>query len=256
MKTELIKHIENQFQATYYDISTLSFAENKAALEYIKKTMKELSLPVFFFIKPDLNASMRAMAIDGICYFILMRGVPDSSRTLTEIAHEFGHYYYAEKGYPKVRPISKDQKHITTATILSNAIMDPVINRELYNLGIDIAQYMQDVVMIQAAELMFGYPEYEKMDQYQKKYIKCLLIEKLQEWDIIQNAIPNAFVEIAEKKYKRLLVDSRNFVKKIKATGTNNPEKCIKLLRLLSKENDMEDEIIITSDEKDIAKVV
>lgn len=193
---------------------------------------------------------MRAMAIDGISYFILMRGVPDSSRALTEIAHEFGHYYYAEKGYPKVRPISKEQKDVTSATILSNAIMDPVINKELYDLEINLVEYMQDVVMIQAAELMFGYPEYDKLDKYQKNYIKCLLIEKLQEWDIIQNAIPNAFVEIAEKKYKRLLVDSRNFVKKIKAIGTNNPEKCIKLLKLLSKENDMENEILITSDEE------
>lgn len=37
MQTELIKHIENEFQATYYDITTLDFSENKAALKYINK---------------------------------------------------------------------------------------------------------------------------------------------------------------------------------------------------------------------------
>ena len=81
--------------------------------------------------------------------------------------------------------------------------------------------------------------------KYQKNHIKCLLIEKIQEWDIIQNAIPNTFVEIADKKYKRILVESRNFVKKINAIGTNNPEKCKKLLNMLIKENNMENEILI-----------
>lgn len=48
MQTELIKHIENEFQATYYDITTLDFSENKAALKYINKGIVGLSEPVAF----------------------------------------------------------------------------------------------------------------------------------------------------------------------------------------------------------------
>lgn len=72
-----------------------------------------------------------------------------------------------------------------------------------------------------------------------------VIIEKIQEWDIIKNAIPNMFVEIADKKYKKLLMESRTFVKKIRAIGTNNPEKCRKLLNMLIVENNMENEILV-----------
>ena len=245
MKTELIKAIENEFHATYYDISTLSFSNNMKAREYIKKTIKLLSMPVFFFIKPDLSASMRSMSLEDTCYMILMKNIPESSRTLTEIAHEFGHFHYAEKGYPQVKLVNGDHINVEMASILSNTVMDPLINRDLYNIGIDLVEYMKDAVKEQAPDLMFGYPEYNKMDKHQKHFIKCLLIEKIQEWAVIGNAIPNTFVEIAEKRHKRLLVESRNFVKKIKATGTNTPDKCRKLLLMLAKENNMEDEILI-----------
>ena len=40
-------------------------------------------------------------------------------------------------------------------------------------------------------------------------------------------------------------MESRNFVKRINATGTNNPEKCKKLLEMLTKENNISDEILI-----------
>ena len=123
--------------------------------------------------------------------------------------------------------------------------MDPIINRDLHNSGVDIVEYMQDAIKIQAPDIMFGYPEYNRLNKYQKNHIKCLLIEKIQEWDIIKNVIPNMFVEIADKKYKKLLVESRTFVKKIKAIGTNNPEKCRKLLNMLIIENNMENEIIV-----------
>lgn len=123
--------------------------------------------------------------------------------------------------------------------------MDPMINRDLHNSGVDIVEYMQDAIKIQAPDIMFGYPEYNRLNKYQKNHIKCLLIEKIQEWDIIKNVIPNMFVEIADKKYKKLLVESRIFIKKIKAIGTNNPEKCRKLLNMLIIENNMENEIIV-----------
>lgn len=245
MKTELIKAIENEFHAIYYDISGLSFSKNMKALEYIKKTIDTLSMPVFFFIKPDLSASMRSMSLEDICYIVLMKKKPEASRTLTEIAHEFGHFYYAEKGYPQARLSNGDHVDVGMATILSNTVMDPLINRDLFNAGIDLVEYMQDAVKAQAPDLMFGYPEYNKMNKHQKHFVKCLLIEKIQEWAIIGNAIPNAFVEIAEKRHKRLLAESRNFVKRIKATGTNTPDKCRKLLVMLAKENNMEDEILI-----------
>lgn len=245
MKTELINYIENEFQATYYDISTLNFSNNMEALEYIKRTIKSLSMPVIFFIKPDLSASMRSMSLEDTCYMIFMKSIPESSRSLTEIAHEFGHFYYVEKGYPQTRLSSGEYIDVVMATILSNTVMDPMINRGLFNEGIDIVEYMRDAVVVQAPNLMFGYPEYNKMDKYQKHFVKCLLIEKIQEWEIIKNAIPNTFVEIAEKKYKRILVESRNFAKKINATGTDTPEKCKKLLKMLVEENNMRDEILI-----------
>ena len=245
MKTELIKAIENEFHATYYDISTVNFSENSKALEYIQDIINELSIPVIFFIKPDLSASMRSMSLEDTCYMILMKNTPASSRSLTEIAHEFGHFYHAEKGYPSVRLANGEHINVELATILSNAVMDPIINRDLHNAGLDLVEYMQDAVREQAPSLAFGYPEYSKMNKHQKHFVKCLLIEKIQEWSIIENTIPNAFTEIAEKKHKRLLIESRNFVKKIKATGTNTPEKCKKLLLMLAKENNMENEILI-----------
>lgn len=246
MESELIKYIENEFHATYYNIAELDFSKNRKALEYINNVITKLSKPVYFFIEPDLGASMRSMKMGDVCHFILMRNEPKISRELTEIAHEFGHLLYSEKGYPQAQLCEgANMIHAGRATIISNTVMDPIINRDLYNAGLDIVEYMQDAVQIQAAELMFGYPEYSKLDKYQKNHIKCLLIEKIQEWYIIQNAIPNTFVEIADKKYKRILVESRNFVKKINAIGTNNPEKCKKLLNMLIKENNMENEILI-----------
>ena len=153
--------------------------------------------------------------------------------------------FYGEKGYPRAVLVNGEYANAERATIISNAVMDPLINRDLHNAGLDIVEYMQDAIKVQATELMFGYPEYSKLDKYQRNHIKCLLIEKIQEWDIIRNAIPNMFVEIADKKYKRILMESRNFVKRINATGTNNPEKCKKLLEMLTKENNISDEILI-----------
>lgn len=245
MKTELIKAIENEFHATYYDISTLNFKNQENALRYIKNVISTLSKPIMFFIKPDLTANMRSLSLDEICYVILMKRKPEISREFTEIAHEFGHLYYAEKRYPQATISKYSKADIGSATILTNTIMDPMINKDLSDVGLDIVDYMQDGIKIQAPDLMFGYPEYNKMNKYQKHFVKCLLIEKIQEWSIIGNAIPNTFVEIAEKRHKRLLAESRNFVKKIKATGTNTPDKCRKLLVMLAKENNMEDEILI-----------
>lgn len=48
MKTELIKAIENEFHATYYDISTLNFKNQENALRYIKNVISTLSKPVMF----------------------------------------------------------------------------------------------------------------------------------------------------------------------------------------------------------------
>lgn len=245
METELIRYIEREFHAKYYDITALDFSKNRKALKYINGVITKLTKPIFFFVKPDLGASMRTMEMEDVCHFILMRGEPSTSRELTEIAHEFGHLFYGEKGYPRAVFVNGEYANAERATIISNAVMDPLINRDLHDAGLDIVEYMQDAIKIQATELMFGYPEYSKLDKYQRNHIKCLIIEKIQEWDIIRNAIPNVFVEIADKKYKRILMESRNFVKRINATGTNNPEKCKKLLEMLTKENNISDEILI-----------
>ena len=245
MNNELIEYLEREFRAKYYDITALKFTQNMKALEYINKVIPQIKLPVYSFIKPDLDADMRTCNMEGVCHFILMRDVLTDPVTLTEIAHEFGHLYYGDKGYPLTRPASGKIEDMSKGTILSNTIMDPIINRDLADFGLDMVEYMKKGVQIQAPELMFGYPEYGKMNKYQKHYVKCLLIDKIQEWKIINNAIPNAFIDIADKKHKRLLKESRDFVKRIEAMGTNTPGKCKKILEMLVKENDMEHEILI-----------
>ena len=74
METELIKYIEREFHAKYYDITALDFSKNRKALKYINGVITKLSKPIFFFVKPDLGASMRSMEMEDVCHFILMRG--------------------------------------------------------------------------------------------------------------------------------------------------------------------------------------
>jgi ribosomal protein S17E len=46
VESELIKYIENEFHATYYNIAELDFSKNRKALEYINNVRLLVILPI------------------------------------------------------------------------------------------------------------------------------------------------------------------------------------------------------------------
>jgi hypothetical protein len=115
--------------------------------------------------------------------------------------------------------------------------MDPIVNRLLYQNGFDLSKYLRKGIRIQMPYVRENQIE-SMLHPYDRHWLKCLVIEKLLEWEIIKDEnINNKFEEFYIEHYPNILREAREFIIYIKSIGTNTPGNAFTILNKLIIEN-------------------
>lgn len=206
--------------------------------KYLESILPSIDRSIVFAVNPNLNANMRTGGIeDTNISIIIVKRVPISEDDYFDLAHEFGHILTYEKGYTATSTKNVD---MAMGTVLTNTIMDPMINQMLYSYGFDFITYLKKGFSIQIP-LLKGYPIEAKLDLFFRHYIKCLIIEKELEWEIIDESIlANEFKKVYKDKYPLLYKEAVEFIEYAKTKGMDTPEEVKAVLSKLRSDNKME----------------
>lgn len=222
---------------TGYILSDI-YGKSSILEKYLNDILPIINVRIIFSVNPNLNANMRSCGDDdGNIGIIVIKKAPIDSVDYFDLAHEFGHLLTKAKGYPATRTYSIDA---SIGTVLTNTIMDPMINRMLYNYGFDFVKYLKKGFLIQVP-IFKKYPEESKLDLFQRHFIKCLIIEKELEWEIIDESIlQNEFKSVYKDKYPVLYQEAIDFISYAKEKGMNTPETVKEELKKLRSDNKMD----------------
>ena len=144
---------------------------------------------LWIYVKPTLDANMRSLSGFGHC-FIVVKQLPIPEEDFFDFAHEIGHAIMVLKRYPCCEIISGDQALTGLGTILTNTIMDPLVNRLVMRCQFDIQAYMEKGFRIQL-------PMIEKHSHdhlWDQHFLRCLCIEKILEWRLLSLPFENRFL--------------------------------------------------------------
>lgn len=234
---EDIKHITG---GDYIDCEyILSDVECNSGImkKYLNEILPSLRMKIIFAVNPSLNANMRSLGDDdGNFGIIIVKKVPIDPRDYFDLAHEFGHLLTKKKNYPVTRVHGVD---VSAGTILTNTLMDPMINRMLIDYGFDFITYLKKGFALQSS-IFERYPEEAHLELFQRHFIKCLIIEKELEWqNVDENVLKNEFKNIYAIKYPKLYKESLDFIRYAKTVGMDSPEKVKACLSKLCSDNKM-----------------
>lgn len=239
----LKKELNAQYIDNKYMLENL-LKESSPLVNYLNDKLELVKKPIMWLLKPNLDANMRSMSLDNL-YAILVKEVPIKKEDYFDVAHEIGHLILAGEGYPISKPIDDDLKKTTLCTILNNTILDPLINKEVKKYGFDFDSYINKGIKIQLPYIK-SLPSEKFLDIYNQHFIKCLIIEKILEWDLLdKDEINNPFEEICKQKYMNLYKKILEEVEYIRNMGYDTPEKAKKILKKILNDNNMENIIEI-----------
>ncbi|CDA11185.1 YecA family protein [Intestinibacter bartlettii] len=238
----LKKELNAQYIDSKYMLDNF-LKEPSPLINYLKDKLELVKKPIMWLLNPNLNANMRSMSLENL-YAIIVKEVPVKEEDYFDVAHEIGHLILASEGYPTSSPIDGDFKKAYLCTILNNTILDPLINKEVKKYGFDFNSYINKGVKIQVPYIK-SLPSENFLDLYNKHFIKCLMIEKLLEWDLLDKNIINPFEEICKQKYINLYKIILEEVEYIRNIGYDTPEKAKKILTKILNDNNMTDIIEI-----------
>ena len=83
---------------------------------------------------------------------------------------------FGEKGYPTARVLDQDINKTYLATVLTNTVIDPLINKLLINFGFNFQKYIDKAIKIQIP-MLEGYPDEIDLHLFDRHMIICLLIK-------------------------------------------------------------------------------
>ena len=150
----------------------------------------------------------------------------------------------SESGYPSCSIIGNDPKKGYLASVLNNVILDPIINRQLKQYGFDFRAHIEKSIKIQVP-VVKSYQEEEKLHKYDRHFLKCLLIQKILDWNLLDDDIENPFEEIYKQKYPTIYNEALEIIQYIKSLEWNTPQIASEILNKIIKDNDMTDTIQI-----------
>lgn len=239
---ELKRNTGGDYVDTAYVLSDIT-GKSEIMRKYLDDIFPAVNMRIIFAVNQNLNANMRSMGIQGENIgIIIVKNIPVNEEDYFDLAHEFGHLLTAKKRYPMTHVSLAD---VSMGTSLTNTIMDPMINKMLYNYGFDFIKYLKKGFMIQVP-IFLNYPEESRLDLFQKHFIKCLIIEKELEWDIIDESIlENEFKKVYKDKYPSLYQEAIDFIGYAKEKGMDTPEDVKEELIKLRSDNGMEQYIEI-----------
>lgn len=203
---------------------------------------KQLTDLLWIFINPSLNANMRSMAGYGHLV-ILIRQFPILDEDFFDFAHEIGHFVLILNNYPGCRVLSGDLRMASLATVLTNTIMDPLVNQLVVKHGFNFAEYIQKSFRIQLQGLKFPTPNTIE----DRHMVRCLCIEKMLEWRILEIPLENLFLPVFEQYHPNEYKFAVNFVESIDLDRLNDPNYVHEILSQLIHENQMQDILALHS---------
>ena len=161
-----------------------------------------------------------------------------------DLAHEIGRLLFAEQGYPSANIKDNDSRKTYLASILMNTVVAPKINKDIINYGFDFIPYINKSIAIQIP-IINNYANEDGLHLFDKHYLKCLLIEKILEWDFLADDMVNPFTELFENNYPIIYQEALEDTRFIRELGTDTPEKMRIVLNRLLDENKMNETIEI-----------
>lgn len=208
---------------------------------YLVENLTKLKEPVIWLHNPRLDANMRSLYIEGY-HIVIIKNMPICENDYFDIAHEIGHLLLGELGYPRSNIVDGDKNKTYLGTSLTNTILDPKINKEVIKYGFDFIAYINKSIDIQIP-IIQRYPEENMLHKYDKHFLKCLLIEKILEWDIFEDGINNPFEDLYKIKYPSIYKQTVREISFIREVGVDTPEKAKVILERILKNNEMDDVI-------------
>ena len=203
---------------------------------------KQITDHLWVFINPQLNSNMRSAAIYGH-FVIIIRQLPIADDDFFDFAHEIGHFILALKNYPSCSITSGNLSLISLATVLTNTIMDPLVNQLVVQHGFDFDTYIQKSFRIQLNGLKFPTPNNIK----DRHMLRCLCIEKILEWRLLNIPFDNLFLPVFEQYHPNEYMFAVDFINRIDLQQLGDPKYVKQILSQLIHENQMQDTLVLHS---------
>lgn len=186
--------------------------------QFLDAVPAEIIQLLWIFVDPKLNANMRSMA--GFDHFgIIVKQLPIAEDDFFDFAHEIGHIVLSMMNYPLVQIISGNMGLTSLATVLTNAIMDPLVNRFVVQFGFDINEYMRKGIRLQSQ--MIKSTQHNSVED--RHFLRCLCIEKILEWRILNIPFENAFLPIFQEYHPDEYAFASQFVDSLEIPRLDDP---------------------------------
>lgn len=241
------KFLKDTLNAQYIDFNYMIgelMSSSQLLYEYLCDNLRWIRKPIMWLHNPDLKGNMRSLQLGDDTYAILLKEIPVNKNDYFDLAHEIGHLVLSESGYPSCSIIGNDSKKGYLASVLNNVILDPIINRQLKQYGFDFRAHIEKSIKIQVP-VVKSYQEEEKLHKYDRHFLKCLLIQKILDWNLLDDDIENPFEEIYKQKYPTIYNEALEIIQYIKSLEWNTPQIASEILNKIIKDNDMTDTIQI-----------
>ena len=238
----LLENLNSKYIDLGYVINTLEL--DGPLVNFLNNNVPKLELGLMVVINPQLDAGMRSYTLEGGPNIIVVKSVPIPKEDNFDFAHEIGHFILGQKGYPASRIIDGDHRKTYLGTTLTNTIMDPLVNELVLKYNFDFESYISKGKMVQVP-IFKNFPKESELHPYDKHFLKCLLIEKLNEWERFDIKQENSYEIICKEKYPKIYEEAIQFINYSEKYGYDSPEKVKILLNKLLEDKNMENIISI-----------
>lgn len=234
-RMEAAQSLNAQYVDTGFVLSDFK-ARSTIFAKFLDDIPEQLLDLLWVFVNPSLNANMRSAAGYGHLV-IIVRQWPLPEEDFFDFAHEITHIVLGLNGYPGCKVLSGDLRLISLGTVLTNTIMDPLVNQRVVQYGFDFTEYIQKSFRMQLDMLKFPTPNTVE----DRHSLRCLCIEKILEWRMLEIPFVNLFLPIFEQYHPCEYRFALDFVNSIDISRLGEPNYVRELLSQLIHENQMQD---------------
>ena len=234
-RTEAAESLNSQYIDRDYIITDLK-RRSPAMVHFFDAVPPHLIQNLWLFVSPNLNANMRSLLGYGH-YCIIFRQVPISDEDFFDFAHEICHIIFSLRKYPMCGVKRNDPSLTYLATILTNTLMDPMVNSLVVKSGFDLVEYMSKAIREQSSVIKSA----SHNTTEGRHFLRCLCIEKMLEWRILDIPFENAFLPIFSEFHPNEYRFASEYVDSIDVLRLGDPQYVRDALARLIAENQMQD---------------
>ena len=239
-RNETAEYLNAQYIDRDYVLSDLK-QRSVTMARYLDTVPREIIDLVWIFVNPQLEANMRSMGMNGHLV-VIVKQVPIAESDFFDFAHEIGHHLFFMNGYPSGGIKTNNASLTFLATTLLNTIMDPLVNNYVAQHGFDLDEYIKKGFSIQLQEIKDIPHNFIEA----RHILRCLCIEKILEWRILNIQFENLFLPIFQQYHPDEYKFAVDFVNKIDFSMLTDPQYVRLVLSSLIDENQMQDILSLT----------